>query len=138
MGDLEEHLATCPHETEWQAAEAHKLIEGKARGISLLVGNTHQAMPDGLHHQWTVFVKAADGSDLEAVEQVTFLLHPSPDGWVVCTRAPFAVAQQSWGTFSVKIEVLLRNKQVARFEHYLDFGCPLTQDSHYIQFAVSP
>jgi transcription initiation factor IIF auxiliary subunit/NAD-dependent SIR2 family protein deacetylase len=97
------------------------------------VGNTCQKIPavEGRQQQqqfdWTVFLvddddRAASGRETP-IASVTFDLHPtfqSPS--VTVLEPPFEIKRRGWGTFPIRVTVLLKNGETFSVEHQLSFA----------------
>lgn len=75
-------------------------------------------------HQWTIYVRSVDGSDLSfLLDKVTFTLHPScSQPVVVVQKPPFKVSQTGWGEFEAAITFHFKN----------NFENPVT-NSHFLR-----
>jgi transcription initiation factor IIF auxiliary subunit len=73
----------------------------------VIIGNTHEKIntDSDNSHKWVMYVKAADGVNLESyIETVEFHLHPTftPPSYTV-TKPPYSISRLGWGTFTVKV-----------------------------------
>eukprot|EP00997_Jenningsia_sp_PLL12_P005227 NODE_2089_length_989_cov_213.224468_g1709_i0.p1 GENE.NODE_2089_length_989_cov_213.224468_g1709_i0~~NODE_2089_length_989_cov_213.224468_g1709_i0.p1 ORF type:complete len:193 (+),score=44.22 NODE_2089_length_989_cov_213.224468_g1709_i0:341-919(+) len=135
--ELDKHLRHCPHESNYQLAESERQIQERARGMRVVVGNNHSISNNPVfnnHHQWTVYVRAEDPQRQSLITRVNFRLHPTfTPQEVMVDHPPFQVTRMGWGTFTVGIDVYLRN-QVVSFEHELNFSVPTEESTHSIVF----
>ncbi|RWS09784.1 protein AF-9-like protein, partial [Dinothrombium tinctorium] len=79
----------------------------------------HRATPkpkvtaDGYTHDWTVFVRGVDSSEIEHfVEKVVFNLHESfPKHKRVIKEPPYEVSESGYAGFELPIDVYFKNKE---------------------------
>jgi len=109
--------------------EPSSIVEGGLR-----IGNTHELVNIAgtqNRHNWSVFVRAENGSSLEdVVDYVAFELHPSFHPAVIkLTKAPYSVSRLGWGTFEVGITIHWKSSvslPPSHFTHMLRFSIPET------------
>lgn len=73
---------------------------------------------------WSVWIEGTD-SDLDKVERVRYLLHPSfsePIQERTDRASKFRLDEFGWGEFTLKLEVRTRDGELARLKHILRFG----------------
>lgn len=61
-------------------------------------------------HDWTVFVKGADGADIShIIERVVFHLHESfPKPKRVCKEPPYTLSESGYGSFTLPIDIFFK------------------------------
>ncbi|CAI6230724.1 unnamed protein product [Periconia digitata] len=95
---------------EEQDILAQRSNETGAESIVLLIGNKHRIerrSDDGNTHDWTFFVRV---SRPEMVKEVRVYLHPTFRPPVVTLREPpFEVRRLGWGTFNIRVAVVLES-----------------------------
>ncbi|XP_054716606.1 protein AF-9-like [Uloborus diversus] len=86
---------------------------------------------EGFTHDWTVFVRGAEGSNIQYfVEKVVFYLHESfPKPKRVIKDPPYSVSESGYAGFLMPIEVYFRTKEEpkkVRFKYdlFLRLECP--------------
>ncbi|KAL0270668.1 UNVERIFIED_CONTAM: hypothetical protein PYX00_008003 [Menopon gallinae] len=69
--------------------------------------------PDGFTHDWEVFVKGADNTDIQYfVDKVVFYLHETfPKPRRVIKEPPYVVKESGYAGFVLPIDVYLKNKE---------------------------
>lgn len=79
--------------------------------------------PEGYTHDWTVFVRAPEGSSLQHfVQKVIFQLHESfPKPKRAVKEPPYRLTESGYGSFILPIEIYFRNKDPSqiRFDYDL-------------------
>jgi transcription initiation factor IIF auxiliary subunit len=90
---------------------------------ALTVKNT-SAYVGGGRWDWTIFVDA-DADTLRQIECVKYVLHPTFPNPVreVCNKpeTKFAYSTNGWGTFTVKVNILYKDRRTEVLEHPLVF-----------------
>lgn len=74
-----------------------------------------------LRFDWCVFMEA-DTRVLDRIEYVKYILHPTfinPERISKNKKERFAIYSNGWGTFSIKIEVVFKNKEIYKTDYYL-------------------
>jgi transcription initiation factor IIF auxiliary subunit len=92
--------------------------------LPITADNSARKLSSG-YWSWTVFIKAPNDV-LDQVKCVEYTLHPTFPNPVqeVCNRGTgpaFALSARGWGTFQIRIRVLLKNGGVQELTHYLKF-----------------
>lgn len=96
--------------------------------VKVEVGNTCKPgskIGDCQYYEWTVFLREDAKEESKLVASVTFDLHPTftPPS-VTLTKPPFQITRQGWGTFPVRVTILLQNGESFTVEHQLQFVSP--------------
>jgi len=99
----------------------------------VIIGNTHElvATTDKNNHKWVMYVKAADGVDLESyIENVEFHLHPTftPPSKTI-TKPPYTISRLGWGKFTIQVIINWKpkfNQPQLLHSHDLNFSEPDT------------
>jgi YEATS domain-containing protein 4 len=92
----------------------------------ILIGNTHRQIENPKSenkHEWTVYVKGVNGSDLtDVIDKVTFELHHTfVPSLVTVNSAPFNVTRSGWGTFTIPVIIHFKNGTIFEAKHHLSF-----------------
>jgi transcription initiation factor IIF auxiliary subunit len=123
--------------TFWKSARmlaaAAMLYLFAAPSYGLSVGNT-STYAGADRWNWTIFIDA-DPDTLRQINCVDYILHPTFPKPVrkVCNQpgTKFAFSANGWGTFTVKVKIYYKNKQVDTLEHPLVFRqepAPVSRD----------
>jgi NAD-dependent SIR2 family protein deacetylase len=97
--------------------EELKTVQEKEIPTKLQIGNTHE-LKDKESHHWTMYVK----SNKDNIEKVTFQLHPTfKPSEVEVKSSPFQISRIGWGTFTVEMEIYLKNGEKFTMKHALSF-----------------
>jgi len=100
----------------------------------IIIGNTHESIntnSDKNSHKWVIYVKAANGVNLESyIENVEFHLHPtfSPPS-ITVTEPPYSISRLGWGTFTIKVIINWKpqfHQPQLLHSHDLSFSAPDT------------
>jgi transcription initiation factor IIF auxiliary subunit len=90
---------------------------------NITVSNTAKFIGDG-RWDWTVFV-IAERPVLDRIQCVEYTLHPTFPNPIrrVCTPGDpshaFALSANGWGTFTIKVHVIFRDKSVQQLQYNL-------------------
>ena len=71
---------------------------------------------------WSVFLDDDGSGDLEQVEYVDYVLHPTfpnPRRTIRDPKTRFKLTTSGWGTFSIRAFVHTKSNEIIRREHYL-------------------
>jgi len=84
-------------------------------------------MPNGYTHDWTIFVRGAEGADISHfVEKVVFILHESfPKPRRVIKAPPYEVTECGYGSFTLPVEIYFRNNKEEPRKYRLEYDLSL-------------
>ncbi|MEI8186405.1 MAG: pYEATS domain-containing protein [Chlorobiaceae bacterium] len=91
---------------------------------NIIAGNS--AVPDGKYWQWTMYIQAPD-TILDKIHYVVYTLHPTYSDSIVTVyergSGPYAfrLTRDAWGTFRVKIHIVMHDGTTRDLSHYLKF-----------------
>jgi len=86
----------------------------------------NSAHPDGKNWQWTIYLQAPDAI-INNIHYVVYTLHPTYSDSVVTVyergSGPYAfpLTRIAWGTFRVKIHIVMHDGSTRDLSHYLKF-----------------
>ncbi len=78
------------------------------------------------YYEWEVFVNESDDT-LDQIDHVVYFLHetfPNPVRTVTDRVGKFALRTKGWGEFLIFAQVVFKDNEVERTEHYLDLSRP--------------
>ena len=85
--------------------------------ITFKIGNTHKKQTNDTH-LWKVYLQESN----DMIKSVTFFLHPTfKNNEILISKAPFEIERTGWGTFAIKMEVILKNGKQFNLIHDLSF-----------------
>ncbi len=108
----------------WVGLSAHAQAQAPC-AQPICTQNTSRNIGGG-RWDWTVFIDPRS-ADLNKIKCVEYTLHPTFPNPVrmVCdmgsSAEPFALRSNGWGTFQIKIRVLLRDGSIRDISHQLHF-----------------
>lgn len=91
---------------------------------TITAGNS--ATPDGKNWRWTIYLQAPEDT-LDKIHHVVYTLHPTYADSVVTVNergsGPYAfpLTRVAWGTFRVRIHIVMRDGSAKDMSHYLRF-----------------
>jgi len=101
-------------------------VAAKVSPATLMIGNSHISITGAMPHQWTCFIRGADGkkdmsNDL-SIKHVVFHIHQDyKPNQVWVTKPPFEVTRPGYGVFNVAVVVTMKNGVVKKGSWDLDF-----------------